>query len=75
MSKNSTGTMLDIRIDGAIAYVTMNRPGKRNALCDDLVSEIENFFTAPPKDVKVVILSAMPKAPCGTRATGTGSWK
>lgn len=49
--------MLDVRVEGVIAYLTMNRPGKRNAMCDELLAEIEAFFAAPPKDARVVILT------------------
>lgn len=37
----------------------MSRPKKRNAMCDGLLAEIDAFFTAPPKDVKVAILTGI----------------
>jgi enoyl-CoA hydratase/carnithine racemase len=49
--------MLLIDIDGPIATLTMNRPDKRNAMCDELLNEIEAFFAKPPEDVRVVILT------------------
>lgn len=49
--------MLLIDIDGPIATLTMNRPDKRNAMCDELLNEIEAFFAKPPEGVRVVILT------------------
>lgn len=49
--------LLDIKIDKGIATVTINRPDKRNAMSDRLLSEIDAFFSTPPKDVKVVVLT------------------
>jgi len=49
----------DLKIDiaGEIATLTMNRPHKRNAMCDRLLGEIDAFFAAPPKEVKAVVLT------------------
>ncbi|RYH12203.1 crotonase/enoyl-CoA hydratase family protein [Tropicimonas sp. IMCC6043] len=52
-----TEPMLKIDIDGEIATLTMNRPGKRNAMCDELLEGIDGFFRAPPVGVKVVVLT------------------
>lgn len=49
--------MLDIAIDGPIATLTMNRPDKRNAMCDELLLRLDRFFGAVPTGVKVVILT------------------
>lgn len=49
--------ILKVEVDGDIATVTMNRPGKRNAMCDELLQAIDSFFSYPPKGVKVVILT------------------
>lgn len=51
--------ILKVSIDGPIATLTMNRPGKRNAMCDDLIAAIDNFYSKPPKDVRVVILTGI----------------
>ncbi len=51
--------MLNITVDGPVATLTMNRPGKRNAMCEELVGAIDAFFSAPPKDVKVAILTGI----------------
>lgn len=49
-------TILKVETDGVIATLTMNRPGKRNAMCEELLQAIDAFYSAPPKDVRVVIL-------------------
>ena len=48
---------LKIDRDGGIAILTMNRPNKRNAMCDDLLDAIDAFFSKVPDDVKVVVLT------------------
>lgn len=49
--------MLKIEKDGPVAILTMNRPEKRNAMCDELLEAIDAFFRAPPPGVKVVVLT------------------
>lgn len=49
--------MLQIDISDGIAVLTMNRPAKRNAMCDGLLEEIDAFFRAPPAGVKVAVLT------------------
>lgn len=51
------GPILKIDRDGDIAILTMNRPNKRNAMCDDLLDAIDAFFSKVPDDVKVVVLT------------------
>lgn len=51
--------ILDIAVEGTIATLTMNRPGKRNAMCEALLAALDDFFSAPPKDVRVVILTGV----------------
>ncbi|NVO23249.1 crotonase/enoyl-CoA hydratase family protein [Donghicola sp. C2-DW-16] len=46
-----------VEIDGPVATLTMNRPGKRNAMCDELLDAIDAFFSNPPEEVRVVILT------------------
>jgi enoyl-CoA hydratase/carnithine racemase len=43
-------------IEGDIATITFDRPEKRNAMNDQLISELDTFFSAPPEGVSVVIL-------------------
>ena len=50
-------SILQVAVEGTIATLTMNRPGKRNAMCEELVDALDAFFSAPPKDVRVVILT------------------
>lgn len=49
--------VLKIDIDGETAVLTMNRPAKRNAMCDALLDAIDGFFRAPPEGVKAVVLT------------------
>ena len=49
--------MLTIEINDHIATLTMNRPDKRNAMCDELLAAIDGFFSAPPAEVKAVVLT------------------
>ena len=51
--------ILKIDIDDPIATLTMNRPGKRNAMCEELLEALDGFFSAPPKEVRVVILTGI----------------
>ncbi len=50
------GGALDVAIDGPIATLSFLRPDKRNAINDELLSHLRSFFSAPPKEVRVVIL-------------------
>ncbi len=43
--------------EDGIATLTMNRPGKRNAMSDELLAALDAFFAAPPKGVKAVVLT------------------
>ena len=52
-----TKPMLKIEIQGDIALLTMDRPEKRNAMCDQLLEEIDAFFSKPPAEVKVVVMT------------------
>ncbi|NCX19166.1 MAG: enoyl-CoA hydratase [Rhodobacteraceae bacterium] len=49
--------ILQISVEGAIATLVMNRPEKRNAMCEELLHALESFFSAPPGGVKVAILT------------------
>ncbi len=49
--------ILKIDIADNIATLTMNRPAKRNAMCDELLEAIGAFFSKPPAEVKVVVLT------------------
>ncbi|MEM8935020.1 MAG: crotonase/enoyl-CoA hydratase family protein [Pseudomonadota bacterium] len=45
-----------IEKQGPTALLTLNRPEKRNALSDELVLGLQNFFTNIPEDIKAVVL-------------------
>lgn len=49
--------MLTVQIDGPLATLTMNRPDKRNAMCDELLDALDAFFGKPPEDVRAVVLT------------------
>ncbi|MFD1509707.1 crotonase/enoyl-CoA hydratase family protein [Lacimonas salitolerans] len=49
--------ILQTRIEGPIAVLTMNRPDKRNAMNDALLGALDAFFSNPPEGVKVVVLT------------------
>ena len=55
MSQNQT--MLCIKTHGPIAHLALNRPEKRNALNDVLMSELDAFFSQIPDTVRAVVLS------------------
>ena len=46
--------VLKIEARGEIAVLTMNRPDKRNAMCDALLQAIDAFFLNPPAEIKAV---------------------
>lgn len=48
---------LTIRQDGPVAYLTLTRPQKRNALNDALIAAVDAFFSDLPKGVRVVVVS------------------
>jgi enoyl-CoA hydratase/carnithine racemase len=50
-------TALKIEVNDTIATLTMNRPDKRNAMCEELLNELDAFFSKPPKGVRVVIIT------------------
>ena len=51
--------VLNIDIDGDIAVLIMNRPGKRNAMNARLMYAIDAFFSAPPEGVKVAVMTGV----------------
>jgi|GEM_PF-6819218 len=40
---------LKIEVADGVALLTMNRPAKRNAMCDELLDQIDDFFRTFPK--------------------------
>jgi enoyl-CoA hydratase/carnithine racemase len=53
----NSSDILVVTADGPVATLTMNRPAKRNAMCDELLEALEAFFTSPPEGVRAVILT------------------
>lgn len=49
--------VLKIEARDEIAVLTMNRPDKRNAMCDALLQAIDAFFLNPPSEIKAVVLT------------------
>ncbi len=49
--------MLTVTLNDQIATLTINRPEKRNAMCEELLAEVDSFFSAPPENVRVAILT------------------
>jgi len=53
-----TYVSFESRLDGPVAIVTLNRPERRNALDEQAVGEIEDYFSRPPKEVRAIVLAA-----------------
>ena len=49
-------TVTRVEVDGDIATLIFDRPEKRNAMNDELVAELDAFFSEPPEGVNAVIL-------------------
>lgn len=49
--------LLTVEFDGPLAILTMNRPDKRNAMCDELLAALDGFFGHPPEGVRAVVLT------------------
>jgi (methylthio)acryloyl-CoA hydratase len=52
-----TADIIKVDVEDRIATVTMNRPGKRNAMNDALLAALEAFFSSPPEGVRAVVLT------------------
>ncbi|GLQ55382.1 crotonase/enoyl-CoA hydratase family protein [Devosia nitrariae] len=51
------GTVLEVRVEGPVAYLAFNRPEKRNAVNDRLIAALSAYFSDIPAGIKVVVLS------------------
>jgi enoyl-CoA hydratase len=62
----ATYTTLELRREGAVAWLTLNRPDHLNALNPTLVGELRDFFGGLPQqqDVRVVVLRGAGRAFC-----------
>ena len=52
----SHGRVTQILTEDNIAIITINRPEKRNAMNDQLIDELDAFFSNPPKGIRAAIL-------------------
>lgn len=48
--------LLNINAQGETVLLELNRPDKRNALNDQLIEELGEFFTHPPEEARVIVL-------------------
>ena len=66
MTADAVYEHLDIRMEGEVAWVTMNRPERLNALNPKLVTELRDFFVGLywRRDVRVVVLQGAGNAFC-----------
>jgi enoyl-CoA hydratase/carnithine racemase len=55
-NQNETADLLKVEFKGAVATVSINRPGKRNALSETMVRAIQTCFETLPETIKVVVL-------------------
>ena len=53
----ATLSMLRIETNGPIVHIRLNRPDKRNAMSDELVSQVHTAFINLPPDARVAIIS------------------
>ncbi|HET9645448.1 MAG TPA: crotonase/enoyl-CoA hydratase family protein [Burkholderiaceae bacterium] len=49
--------LLRVDFDGTVAHIRLDRPAKRNAINDDLISQLHTCFVNLPRDAKAVVLS------------------
>jgi (methylthio)acryloyl-CoA hydratase len=50
---------LQLEIDGDVAVLRFNRPEKRNAINDETIKALGDFFAQRPEQVKAVVLTAV----------------
>ena len=56
MTTHGGESLIELRCEEGIAYVGLNRPAKRNAINDDLLAELGDFFSRGAGDARVVVL-------------------
>jgi len=52
-----TSDAVSFSVEGAVATVCLTRPDKRNALNEDVITQLEAFFADPPPTVRSVLLT------------------
>ena len=45
------------QVEGKVGVITLNRPEKKNPLTFESYAELRDFFRAPPKEVKVIVVT------------------
>jgi enoyl-CoA hydratase/carnithine racemase len=48
--------LVETRLEGEIAVLRLNRPEKRNAINDDVILAVRDFFANPPPAAKVAVI-------------------
>lgn len=46
-------------VEGPLEILPMNRPTKRNAMCDALLDALDEFFVRPPEGLRAVVLTGI----------------
>ncbi len=59
MSSNDGENLIEVRHEDGIAFVGLNRPGKRNAINDGLLAELGDFFAGGAGEARVVVLHGL----------------
>ena len=57
---------IEIKNDGAVAWLTLNRPHNLNALSEQMVAELEDFLHRLPRqtETRVVVMKGAGRAFC-----------
>lgn len=51
--------LLVVEQHDAVATVGLNRPDQRNAISDAMIAELEDYFSRPPADARVVVIHGL----------------
>jgi enoyl-CoA hydratase/carnithine racemase len=54
---SAKSTVLAVRQEGPVAFLSFNRPQKRNAINDATIEALDAYFSAVPEDVRAIVLS------------------
>ncbi len=49
--------LLQVRTDGPVLHVHLNRPAKRNSISDELLAELRTVWVNFPKDIRAAVIS------------------
>ena len=56
-SESPSKPIVRVEVDGPVAVLTLDRPEKRNALNEAIVTELGAFFRRPPDQVAAAVLT------------------